>query len=107
MPLQIEPAAGSEGDLSELARFRETVTYLNERATVLAGADLFAKVEPGSEGAMRVIATETWSNLPPGGRQTYANTLLDRWAATKLSTGPAVLQIVDPSGEVVMEKTRP
>lgn len=107
VPLQIEPAAGPEGDLGELARFRETVSYLNERATVLAGADLFAKVEPGPEGAMRVVATETWSSLPPAGRQSYANTLLDRWAATKASAGPAVLQIVDPSGEVVMEKTRP
>jgi hypothetical protein len=107
VPLLIEPAAGPTGDLGELARFRETVSYLNERATVLAGADLFAKVEPGPEGAMRVVATDAWSGLPPAGRQSYANTLLDRWAATKASAGPVVLQIVDPSGEVVMEKTRP
>ena len=107
LPLMVEPAAGPTGDLGELARFRETVSYLNERATALAGADLFAKVEPGPEGAMRVIATETWSSLPPAGRQSYANTLLDRWAATKASAGPVVLQIVDPSGAVVMEKTRP
>ena len=107
LPHMVEPAAGPAGDLGELARFRETVSYLNERATTLAGADLFAKVEPGPEGAMRVVATETWSSLPPAGRQSYANTLLDRWAAAKASAGPAVLQIVDPSGEVVMEKTRP
>lgn len=107
LPHMVEPAAGPAGDLGELARFRETVSYLNERATTLAGADLFAKVEPGPEGAMRVVATETWSSLAPAGRQSYANTLLDRWAATKASAGPAVLQIVDPSGEVVMEKTRP
>ena len=107
LPHMVEPAAGPAGDLGELARFRETVSYLNERATTLAGADLFAKVEPGPEGAMRVVTTPTWSNLPPAGRQSYANTLLDRWAATKASAGPAVLQIVDPSGEVVMEKTQP
>jgi hypothetical protein len=107
VPLPIEPAAGSAGDLGELARFRETVSYLNERAAALAGAELFAEVRPGPEGAMRVFATETWSGLPPGGRQSYANTLVDRWAAAKESAGPAVLQIVDPSGEVVMEKTRP
>lgn len=107
VPLPIEPAAGQAGQLGELARFRETVSYLNERATTLAGAELFAEVRPGPEGAMRVIATETWSSLPPAGRQSYANTLLDRWAAAKESAGPAVLQIVDPSGEVVMEKTRP
>lgn len=107
VPLQIEPAAGGSGDLGEVARFRETVSYLNERATALAGADLFAKIEPGPEGAVRVVATEAWSSLAPAGRQSYANTLADRWAATKLSPGPAVLQIVDASGEVVMEKTRP
>ena len=107
VPLQIEPAAGPDRGLGELARFRETVSYLNERALALAGADLFAEVKPGAEGAMQVVATEAWSDLPPAGRQSYANTLLDRWAATKVSAGPAILQIVDPSGEVVMEKTQP
>jgi hypothetical protein len=107
VPLMIEPAAGPAGDLGELARFRETVSYLNERAAALAGAELFARVEAGPEGAMRVVATQTWSSLPPAGRQSFANTLMDRWAAAKMSSGPAVLQIVDPSGEVVMEKTRP
>jgi hypothetical protein len=107
LPHMVEPAAGPSGDLGELARFRETVSYLNERAVAIAGADLFAKVEPGPEGAMQVIATDAWSSLPAAGRQSYANTLLDRWAATKVSAGPTVLQIVDPSGEVVMEKTRP
>jgi hypothetical protein len=107
VPLPIEPAAGQAGELGELARFRETVSYLNERAAMLAGAELFAEVEPGPEGAMRVVATDAWSDLAPAGRQSYANTLLDRWAAAKDSAGPAVLQIVDPSGEVVMEKTRP
>jgi uncharacterized protein YgiM (DUF1202 family) len=107
VPLPIEPAAGQAGDLGELARFRQTVSYLNERAATLAGAELFAEVRPGPEGAMRVIATDAWSSLAPAGRQSYANTLLDRWAAAKDSAGPAVLQIVDASGEVVMEKTRP
>lgn len=107
LPLMVEPAAGPDRGLGELARFRETVSYLNERAAALAGADLFAEVKPGPEGAMRVVATEAWSGLPPAGRQSYANTLLDRWAATKVSAGPAILQIVDPSGEVVMEKTQP
>jgi uncharacterized protein YgiM (DUF1202 family) len=107
VPLQIEPAAGPDRGLGELARFRETVSYLNERALALAGADLFTEVKPGPEGAMQVVATEAWSDLPPAGRQSYANTLLDRWAATKVSAGPAILQIVDPSGEVVMEKTQP
>jgi hypothetical protein len=106
-PQMVEPAAGPDRDLGELAHFRETVSYLNGRAIDLAGTDLFAEVKPGPGGAMRVVATEAWSTLPPAGRQSYANTLLDRGAASKVSPGPVVLQIVDPSGEVVMEKTQP
>ncbi|MEM7021279.1 MAG: SH3 domain-containing protein [Pseudomonadota bacterium] len=105
--LLVEPAAGSDRGLGELARFRETVTYLNGRAATLVGGDLFAEVKPGPGGAMQVVATETWSDLAPGSRQSYANTLLGRWAATKESAGPAIVQIVDPSGEVVMEKSEP
>jgi hypothetical protein len=107
VPLQVEPAAGPDRGLGELARFRETVSYLNKRAVTLAGAELFAEVKPGPGGVMRVVATDSWSTLPPAGRQSYANTLLDRWAATKVSAGPVVLQIIDPSGEVIMEKTQP
>jgi hypothetical protein len=107
VPLLIEPAAGPDRDLGELARFRETVSYLNERASALAGANLFAEVKPGPKGAMQVVTTDAWPSLPPAGRQSYANTLLDRWAAAKVSAGPAILQIVDPSGVVVMEKTEP
>ncbi len=106
-PHMVEPAAGPGGDLGELAHFRETVSYLNGRAEEITGADLFAEVKPGPGGAMQVVATDAWSTLPPAGQQSYANTLLDRWAATKVSPGPVVLQIVGPSGEVVMEKTQP
>jgi hypothetical protein len=106
VPLQVEPAAGP-GGLGEIAQFRETVSYLNKRAVALAGADLFAEVKPGPGGEARVVATEDWSALPPASRQSYANTLLDRWVAAKASPGPAVLQILDGNGEVLMEKTVP
>jgi len=107
VPLQVEPAAGPNRGLGELAQFRETVSYLNRRALALAGTDLFAEVKPGPGGVMRVVATDNWSTLPPAGRQSYANTLLDRWAAAKVSAGPVILQILDPTGEVVMEKSQP
>jgi pyruvate/2-oxoglutarate dehydrogenase complex dihydrolipoamide acyltransferase (E2) component len=107
VPHLVEPAAGPVRGLGELAQFRDTVSYLNRRALALAGADLFAEVKPGPGGVMRVVATDNWSSLPPAGRQSYANTLLDRWAAAKVSAGPVVLQILDPSGEVVMEKSQP
>jgi Bacterial SH3 domain len=107
VPLLVEPAAGPDEAPGELARFRETVSYLNERAVAIDGADLFGEVKPGAEGVVQVIATEAWSSIPPAGRQSYANTLLDRWAAAKEGPGPVAVQIVDPNGEVVMEKTQP
>jgi len=107
VPLQVEPAAGPDAAPGELARFRETVSYLNERAVAIAGADLFSEVKPGAEGVVQVVATEAWSTIPPAGRQSYANTLLDRWAAAKEGAGPVAVQIIDPNGEVVMEKTQP
>jgi Bacterial SH3 domain len=107
VPLLVEPAAGPDAAPGELARFRETVSYLNERAVAIAGADLFSEVKPGAEGVVQVLATEAWSSIPPAGRQSYANTLLDRWAAAKEGSGPVAVQIIDPNGEVVMEKTHP
>jgi hypothetical protein len=104
VPLLVEPAAGPDAAPGERARFRETVSYLNERAVAIAGADLFSEVKPGAEGVVQVVATEAWSTIPPAGRQSYANTLLDRWAAAKEGAGPVAVQIIDPNGEVVMEK---
>jgi hypothetical protein len=103
VPLLVEPAAGPDRP-GELARFRDTVTYLNERALAIDGVDLFSEVKPGPEGIVQVVATEAWATIPPAGRQSYANTLLDRWAAAKEGAGPVAVQIVDPDGEVVMEK---
>ena len=104
VPLLVEPAAGPDGAPGELARFRDTVTYLNERALAIDGVDLFSEVKPAAPGVVQVVATEAWSSIPPAGRQSYANTLLDRWAAAKEGAGPVAVQIVDPNGEVVMEK---
>jgi Bacterial SH3 domain len=103
VPLLVEPAAGPDAP-GELARFRDTVTYLNERALAIDGVDLFSEVKPGAEGIVQVVATDAWSTIPPAGRQSYANTLLDRWAAAKEGAGPVAVQILDPNGEVVMEK---
>ena len=56
---------------------------------------------------VQVAATDAWSTIPPAGQQSYANTLLDRWAAARGAGGPVSVQIVDRDGEVLLERTRP
>ena len=104
----IEPAAGPVAVLGpEVARFKESVDYLNSRAVQVAGVDLFTEVEPVDDATVRVGATEAWSTVPPAGQRSYLNTLLDRWAAAKGGEGPVSVQIADPTGEVVAERTGP
>lgn len=101
------PAAASEIAPVDLQRFRDSVDYLNSRALAVAGVDLFAEVEPVGGGAVQVRATDGWANIPPAGQLSYANTLLDRWAAATGGAGPVKVQIVDDSGEVILEESRP
>jgi Bacterial SH3 domain len=102
-PDAIAPAAASDVDPVDLQRFRDSVDYLNSRALAVAGVELFTEVEPLGGGAVQVVATEAWGGIPPPGQQSYANTLLDRWAAATGGTGDVRVQIVDESGQVLME----
>jgi uncharacterized protein YraI len=103
-----DPAAGpSAGDLAGVQQFRASVDYLNKRALQVAGVDLFTGVEAAGAGAVRVSTTDAWNTMPPAGQRSYLNTLVDRWMAAKGGSEPASVQIVDPSGNVVMEKTGP
>jgi SH3-like domain-containing protein len=108
-PAVIEPAAApsGDGDPPDLARFRQSVEYLNSRAVSVAGVGLFTTVETVGDGVVQVAATDAWSTIPPAGQQSYANTLLDRWAAARGHGGPISVQIVDPDGQVLLERTRP
>ena len=108
-PAAIEPAAppAAGDEHAELARFRQSVEYLNSRALAVAGVDLFGDVKEAGGGVVQVAATDAWSTLPPAGQQSYANTLLDRWAAARGAGGPASVQIVAPDGKVLLERTRP
>jgi hypothetical protein len=108
-PSAIEPAAApsGDGDAADLARFRQSVDYLNSRAISVAGVDLFTTVERAGEGVVQLAATEAWSTIAPAGQQIYANTLLDRWAAARGHGRPILVRIVDPAGRVLLESARP
>lgn len=93
----------SDGDA--LARFRSIVDGLNARAVTVAGVELFTGVEAAGDGTVQVLVTETWDLVPEPGRKSYTNALFKRWQAATGGSGPLRVQVVDPSGTVVSEKS--
>jgi Bacterial SH3 domain len=96
-----------EPDDSPLGRFRRDVAYFNERAVAAAGVDLFTGVAPLGESGVQVVATEAWATMSQPGQQSYLNALFGRWQAAAGAAQALHLQIVDPSGALMMEKSGP
>jgi uncharacterized protein YraI len=103
----LAPGAPVDIKAVDLQRFRDSVAYLNSRSESLAGIDLFSAVEPLGGGTVRVGATDAWASLPPAAQRSYANALLERWAAATGRADQVKLQIVDESGRVLMEESKP
>ena len=97
VPLDDEPAA--------VKSFRDTVSELNDRAVSVAGINLFNDVRSTGGGGVQVLATDTWARVPEAGQSSYMNALFDRWQSVANGLGPLSLQIVDPSGQVMMERS--
>jgi hypothetical protein len=106
-PGLIAPAGASEIDPVDLRRFRDSVDYLNSRTMAVAGVHLFTEVEPLGGGAVQIGATDAWASMPPAGQRSYANTLLDRWAAALGRSEQVKVKIVDARGQVLMEESKP
>ncbi len=85
--------------------FRETVVDLNDRAVSVAGINLFTDVRSTGGGGVQVIATDTWTSVPEAGQSSYMNALFERWQSMATGLGPITLQILDPTGNVVMERS--
>lgn len=98
-----EPSSESEA----LARFRSSVDELNARAQALAGVELFTGAEPAGSGTVQVQVTEAWNLVPEAGQESYTNALFGHWQAVADGPEPLRLQMVDPSGTVVIEKSGP
>ena len=98
-------AAVSEGDA--LTRFRSSVDMLNERAMAAAGVELFSGVELAGDGTVRVRVTDAWEMVPEAGQSSYTNVLFGRWQAAAGDVGTLRVEVVDPSGTVVSEKSGP
>jgi SH3-like domain-containing protein len=103
----LAPGAATDINAVDLQRFRDSVAYLNSRSQSLAGVDLFSAVEPLGGGAVQVGATDAWASIPPAAQRSYATALLERWAAATGRADQVRVQIVDESGQVLIEESKP
>lgn len=94
-------------DPEAMETFRDSVSYLNNRAWSVAGIKLFSEIEPIGGGVVQVKTTEDWFEVPEIGQKSYLNTLLDRWSSAKADGGPAGVMLVDATGELLMHQTKP
>jgi hypothetical protein len=107
-----DTTGGSAGDTAaldppEVNRFKESVSYLNDRAMQVAGVDLFTAIKPVDPETVAVGTTEAWTTVPPAGQRSYINTLVDRWSAANGGERPVKVQILDPKGQVLVEQSGP
>lgn len=103
----VDPSAvPAEGD-SRLASFRANVQTLNQLERNSDGADLFSGVESVNGREVSVSATTAWNSLPRVGKQSYLDYLLDAWVTALGDEGSAAVRIVDPSGQVLVQKSLP
>ncbi len=102
-------SADAEGivDLEAMEAFRDSVSYLNNRAWSVAGIKLFSEIEPIGGGVVQVKTTDEWFEVPKIGQKSYLKTLLDRWSSAKADGGPAGIMLVDTKGDLLMHKSKP
>lgn len=94
-------------DSDPVARFRKSVSELNDRAVAAAGVDLFTDVAAVGDGAVQVTATEAWNVVPEGGKQSFMNALLGRWVEAAGSGQSLRVEVVDQTGQVLREQSGP
>jgi len=104
-PVTQAAAVSVDDEPAAVKSFRETVAELNDRAVSVAGINLFNDVRSTGGGSVQVLATETWASVPEAGQNSYMNALFDRWQAMANGLGPLSLQIVDPDGQIIMDRS--
>ena len=78
IPTELVLASSPENagiDLDAMESFRDSVSYLNNRAWSVAGIKLFSEVEPIGGGVVQVKTTRDWFDVPEIGQTSYLNTL--------------------------------
>jgi hypothetical protein len=103
----ITPGGIELGGADPFSEFRKSVQYLNNRALTAAGVDLFSDVRSLNADTVQVVTTDAWATVPQAGQQSYLNALYNSWLLVAGPNGERTVQIVDPDGDVVMEKSGP
>jgi hypothetical protein len=98
-----EPSLADPG----VEHFHANLQALNELELKAGGSDLFAGIAAANGSEVRVSTTAAWDKLPAIGRESYSNALLDYWLVARGGKGPAVVRIIDASGQVLVEKSAP
>ena len=63
--------------------------------------------DSSGNGTVRVLVTDAWNMVPEAGQRSYTNALFGRWRAAAGGLGTVRVQVVDPGGTVVSEKSEP
>jgi hypothetical protein len=104
---RVDPATAPPKVDPGLASFRANVQSLNQLERSAVGVELFSGIESVKGGEVSVGTTSGWDDLPDVGKQSYLDYLLEAWVAARAGARPAVVRIVDASGRVLVQKSRP
>jgi hypothetical protein len=85
--------------------FNANLQLLNELELSAGGSDLFSGIESAEGSEVRVGTTAAWDKLPLVGQKAYITTLLNYWVSARGGKVPAVVRLVNSSGQVLVEKS--
>jgi hypothetical protein len=100
-------AGPAEPPLAEsgIELFSANLQLLNKLELDAGGSDLFSGIEAAEGSEVRVGTTAAWHRLPSVGQDAYVKTLLNYWVSARGGKGPAVVRLVNASGQVLVEKS--
>jgi hypothetical protein len=100
-------AGPAEPPLAEsgIELFSANLQLLNKLELDAGGSDLFSGIEAAEGSEVRVGTTAAWHRLPSVGQDAYVKTLLNYWVSALGGKGPAVVRLVNASGQVLVEKS--
>jgi hypothetical protein len=104
---ELSMAGPTEPPLAEsgIELFNANLQLLNELELSAGGSDLFSGVESAKGSEVHVGTTAAWDKLPSVGQDAYVKTLLNYWVSARGGKGPAVVRLVNSSGQVLVEKS--
>jgi hypothetical protein len=104
---ELSMAGPTESPLAEsgIELFNANLQLLNELELNAGGSDLFSGIDSAEGSEVRVGTTAAWDELPSVGQEAYVQTLLNYWVSARGGKGPAVVRLVNSSGQVLVEKS--